>query len=77
MNLTINLVGQGYKHWTSAEAVELVINPLLIEVVVVDLSGLSSVVNSLYELVDLAVLIEIVPEGFSVVWVLATSETLL
>lgn len=77
MYFTVNLVSHGNEHWTSAETIELVINPLLIEVVVVDLSGLSSVVNSLYELVDLAVLIEIVPEGFSVVWVLTTCETLL
>ena len=61
---------------TSAESIERVINPLLIHVGVVGFGGLTCLHNSLNELIDIVVLVKVVPDGFSVVWVIATSESL-
>jgi hypothetical protein len=55
----------------------LVINVFLIEHAVPDLVGLSSSQDGLDKGVDFTGLVKVVPEGFSIVWVLSTGEALL
>ena len=55
----------------------MVINPFLGESLAWNVLSLSGLVNSSHELVEFMILVEIVPQGFSVGGVIATTETLL
>jgi hypothetical protein len=77
VGLTVDLVGQGNEHISSAETVELVINVLFVEHAVPYLVRLSSSQDGLNKGVDFTGFVKVVPEGFSVVWVLSTGEALL
>ena len=76
MNFTVNLVSQSNKELTSAESIKLIISPFFLILAVVRFLGLSGFHDCLNELINLAVLVEVVPECFSVVWVLTTSKAL-
>ena len=75
--LLIVRVGQGNEHITSGESVEVVEDVFLLEIVVERLGSLSGFVNSGGHLVDVRVGVHILPERFSVLWVVTTSVSLL
>lgn len=72
VNLTVDLVGHSNKHASSGESVKLVISPFLLEGVIEGALTLSCLVDLCYELIDVMILVEVVPDGFSVVRVVTS-----
>lgn len=70
------MVSKGNEELASSESVELVISPFLLELAVSDLLCLSGLIDSLDELVDVVVRVEVVPHDFSVVGIVATTVAL-
>lgn len=71
------MVSKGNEELASSESVELVISPFLLELAVSNLLCLSGLIDSLDELVDVVVRVEVVPHDFSVVGIVATTVALL
>lgn len=77
MDLTIDVVGETDEELSTSESVDLVIDPLFSEGVIYDALCLSGLVESLSELEEIRVPVEVSPHDLSVVGVVATSEALL
>jgi hypothetical protein len=61
MNLTVNLVSNGHEELATSESVELIINPLLSEVIVNNALRLSCSVHCLSELEHVGVAVKVAP----------------
>lgn len=74
--LIVSRVGQSNEEVTSVVSIDIVGNPFLILAVVPDLVSLSGSVNLLSHLINIRVGVHILPERFSVVWIITTSVVL-
>jgi len=74
--LIVCRVGQSNEEVTSVVSVDIVGNPFLILTVVPDLVSLSGSVNLLSHLINIRVGVHVLPERFSIVWIVTTSVVL-
>ena len=77
MDLAIDVISQGNEERSTSVGVESVVSPFLGEGVVEDALRLAGTVDSLDELEDIVVLVEVSPHDLSVEGIVASSETLL
>jgi hypothetical protein len=76
LNLVV-AVGQGNKHVSSSEGIEVIHDILLSNGVVIRRSGVSGSVDSSGHLVDVRVGVHVLPEGLSILRVVTTGVSLL
>ena len=77
MYLPIKLIGKCHEELSTSESIELIIYPLFSETIVNDPLSLSCAVDSLSELVEVRVFIEVAPEDLTIVRIISTSKPLL
>lgn len=76
LDLLVWLISQGNQEIASSEGIELVISPFLLELCVTDIMRLSCFHDSLSELVNVMIFVKIIPDWFSVLRVVTSSESL-
>jgi len=76
MDLTIDLISQRYKEWTSSIGVESIIRPFFLKGMIVNLLWATRLIDCSHEFENIVITIEVSPHNLTILGIVAAGETL-